>query len=275
MVGGFRIRWRARGILGDGKSPVGVVGAISPWNFPLFLSARKIAPALAAGCVVIHKPSEVTPLCAVAMAQAIHEAGLPKGVFQLILGDAKMIGQEMLENPICRKITFTGSTRVGRSLIEGAAKDIKKLSLELGGHAPLIVFDDADLNRAVEGAIAAKFRNGGQSCIAANRLYVQRGIYDGFINAFVTRVRTLKLGDGSQEGIDLGPLISERALQSALAQIGDAVARGGKVRCGGARSGCKGFFLAPTVLTDVAPDSICMHEETFAPIASIVRFETC
>ncbi|HEX3359133.1 MAG TPA: NAD-dependent succinate-semialdehyde dehydrogenase [Tepidisphaeraceae bacterium] len=254
------------------KSPVGVVGAISPWNFPLFLSARKIAPALAAGCPVIHKPSELTPLCAIAMAQAIDDADIPKGVFQLILGDAKMIGEEMLENPICRKITFTGSTAVGKSLIRGAAADVKKLSLELGGQAPLIVFDDADLNRAVEGALAAKFRNAGQSCIAANRFYVQRGIYDRFVEAFVARVRAMKVGDGLEAGVEIGPMVRERGLQSALAQVQDAIDRGAKLMCGGKRLARKGFFLEPTVLANVAVDSLCMREETFAPVAPIVQF---
>ena len=169
------------------KAPVGVVGAISPWNFPLLLAVRKVAPALAAGCTVVLKPAALTPLCCVQFAECCHEAKIPAGVFQLVCGDAKMIGQEMLENPICRKITFTGSTSVGQQLIRGAAQNVTRLSLELGGHAPAIVFDDADLNRAVEGVLNAKFRNTGQSCIAANRIYIQAGIYDRFMAAFVER----------------------------------------------------------------------------------------
>ncbi len=254
------------------KQPVGVVGAISPWNFPLFLSARKIAPALAAGCPVIHKPASQTPLCAVAIAQACHDVKLPAGVFQLVLGDPKMIADELLANPICRKITFTGSTAVGKSLIRGAADDVKKLSLELGGHAPVIVFDDANFDRAIEGTLAAKFRNTGQSCIAANRVYVQSGIYDRFVAAFEERVRAMKVGNGLDESVDVGPLVNEKGLNSALAQIEDAVHRGAKVRCGGHRVGNKGFFLAPAVLIDVPTDALCMHQETFAPIAPIVKF---
>src|SRR5579863_5113826 len=208
------------------KSPVGVVGAISPWNFPLVLAVRKIAPALAAGCPVVLKPASQTPLCAIAFARCAHTAGLPPGVLQIVLGSASMIGQEFLSNPLCSKVTFTGSTEVGRELIRWAAEQIKRLSLELGGHAPLLVFDDANLKRAVEGTVIAKFRNSGQSCIAANRLYVQAGIYDRFVEAMVERVRSLKFGNGLEPGMDIGPVINQQALDSALAQIEDAV-RGG------------------------------------------------
>src|SRR6266404_4358394 len=178
------------------KTPIGVVGAISPWNFPLVLAVRKVAPALAAGCPVILKPASRTPLCCSVFAECVDEAELPRGVFQMVAGPAADIGQEFLENPLCRKITFTGSTEVGKKLIQGAAKHVKPLSLELGGHAPVLVFEDADLDQAVEGTLLAKFRNTGQSCIAANRIYVQRGIYEAFLKAFVERTRALKVGDG-------------------------------------------------------------------------------
>src|SRR6185295_8993227 len=178
------------------KTPVGVVGAISPWNFPLMLAVRKVAPALAAGCPVVLKPASRTPLSASALAECVDVAGVPRGVFQLVTGNAAEIGAEFLENPLCRKITFTGSTEVGKKLIQGAAKSVKPLSLELGGHAPLLVFDDADLEVAVEGTMMAKYRNTGQSCIAANRIYVQRRIYDSFLRAFVEKTRELKVGDG-------------------------------------------------------------------------------
>jgi succinate-semialdehyde dehydrogenase/glutarate-semialdehyde dehydrogenase len=254
------------------KSPVGVVAAISPWNFPLILSVRKIAPALAAGCPTILKPASQTPLCNIAFAECCDAANLPRGVFQLINGNASMIGEEFLANPLCRKITFTGSTEVGRKLIAGAAADIKKLSLELGGHAPAIVFDDADLDRAVDGAMAAKFRNTGQSCIAANRIYVQAGIYDRFVAAFVARTQALRVGDGLQGETDIGPIVNEKALQFALDQIEDAKRRGAKVLTGGKRINRPGYFLQPTVLSDVPDDAACMHEETFAPVAPVARF---
>ncbi|HSZ54575.1 MAG TPA: NAD-dependent succinate-semialdehyde dehydrogenase [Tepidisphaeraceae bacterium] len=256
------------------KSPVGVVGAISPWNFPLVLAVRKVAPALAAGCPVVLKPASQTPLCALALAECAAKAKLPAGVLQVIPGSARMIGEEMLTNPICRKITFTGSTQVGQELIRGAAAQVKRLSLELGGHAPVLVFDDVDLSKAVEGTIAAKFRNTGQSCIAANRIYVQSGIYDRFVEAFVARVKSLKTGNGMEDGTDIGPLVNQEGLDAALAQIDDAVRGGAKVLCGGKRSGTRGFFLAPTVLTDVPEQAACMREETFAPIAPLVKFDS-
>jgi succinate-semialdehyde dehydrogenase/glutarate-semialdehyde dehydrogenase len=256
------------------KSPVGVVGAIAPWNFPLILSVRKAAPALAAGCPTILKPASQTPLCNLAFAECVHDAKLPKGVFQLINGSASMIGDEFLTNPICRKITFTGSTEVGKKLIAGAAHDVKKLSLELGGHAPVIVFDDADLDRAVRGVLDAKFRNTGQSCIAANRIYVQAGIYDRFVAAFVEKTKALRTGNGLEGEQDIGPVVNEKGLKFALDQIEDAKKRGAKVLAGGKRQGSKGFFLEPTVLGDVPDDASCMIEETFAPVAPIVKFTT-
>jgi succinate-semialdehyde dehydrogenase/glutarate-semialdehyde dehydrogenase len=257
------------------RTPVGVVAAISPWNFPLMLAVRKIAPALAAGCTVVHKPASATPLCSVAFAEAVEEANAPPGIYQLINGKAADIGAELLENPICRKISFTGSTEVGRQLIAGAAAQIKKLSLELGGHAPVIVFADADLDRAVEGTLLAKIRNTGQSCISANRAYVERSIYDRFVAKLVERVKALKIGDGFEEGVEIGPLIDRRAVDFALEHIRDAVSSGGKVACGGKAWEAMplGNFLEPTILVDVPPHARCMSEETFAPVLPIAAFD--
>jgi succinate-semialdehyde dehydrogenase/glutarate-semialdehyde dehydrogenase len=257
------------------KSPMGVVGAISPWNFPLVLAVRKIAPALAAGCTVVLKPASQTPLCAVALAECVDAAKLPNGVFQLVAGAAAEIGAEFLQNPLCRKITFTGSTEVGKTLIAGAAATVKPLSLELGGHAPVLVFDDADLDQAVAGAMMAKFRNIGQSCIAANRIYVQRGIYEKFLRAFVEKTQAQNVGDGLEPGMDIGPLIDEAAVSKALEHIANAVAQGARVLCGGQRmTDRKGTFIEPTVLADVPKDALCMSEETFAPVAPITVFDT-
>ncbi|MFN7944651.1 MAG: NAD-dependent succinate-semialdehyde dehydrogenase [Blastocatellia bacterium] len=257
------------------KVPLGVVGAISPWNFPLVLAVRKVAPALAAGCAVVLKPAAQTPLCAVALAECVAAAELPKGVFQLVAGSASEIGAEFLENPLCRKITFTGSTEVGRLLIAGAAQSVKPLSLELGGHAPVLIFDDADLNRAVEGALITKFRNTGQSCIASNRIYVQRGIYDRFLSAFVEKTKALKAGDGLEPGVDIGPLIDEAGVRKALEHIDDAVSQGARLLCGGKRmEGRAGFFIEPAVLSDVPKHALCMSEETFAPVAPVTVFDT-
>lgn len=258
------------------KSSIGVVGAISPWNFPLVLAVRKVAPALAAGCPVILKPASATPLSAVFLARAVHEAELPPGVFQLVAGPAEEIGAELLENPLCRKITFTGSTAVGRRLLRGAAEQIKKLSLELGGHAPVLVFADADLQRAVEGTLLAKVRNTGQSCIAANRAYVERPIYEKFVSLLAERAQQLKLGNGLEEGVQIGPLINREALDHALEQIEQARAAGARLLCGGKRwpGSDRGFFLEPTVLADVPADAQCMHEETFAPVLPVLPFDS-
>ncbi len=256
------------------KSPLGVVGAISPWNFPLVLAVRKVAPALAAGCTVLLKPARQTPVCAVALAQCFEAAQAPRGVFQLVVGSATEIGRELLENPLCRKVTFTGSTEVGRLLIQGAAAQVKPLSLELGGLAPVLVFADADLDRAVEGAMLAKFRNTGQSCIAANRLYVQRPVYAEFLERFLARTKALKVGDGLEPGIDIGPLVDAGAVQKATAHVADAVRRGARVLCGGEPLKRKGFFFEPTVLADVPPAALCLAEETFAPVAAVCPFET-
>jgi succinate-semialdehyde dehydrogenase / glutarate-semialdehyde dehydrogenase len=257
------------------KTPMGVVGAISPWNFPLALAVRKIAPALAAGCTVVLKPATQTPVCASLFSECVHAAGLPKGVFQMVVGPSSAFGDELLGNPLCRKITFTGSTEVGRLLIRGAAATVKPLSLELGGHAPVLVFADADLATAVEGAAIAKFRNTGQSCIAANRVLVERPIYEKFLEAFAAKARSLKVGDGLEPGVDIGPLIDQAGIDKATEHVRDAVAKGARLMCGGKRvPGRPGFFFEPTVLGDVPPTSACMREETFAPIAPVCAFDT-
>jgi succinate-semialdehyde dehydrogenase/glutarate-semialdehyde dehydrogenase len=253
---------------------MGVVGAISPWNFPLVLAARKVAPAMAAGCAVVLKPASQAPLCALLLAECMHAAGVPPGVFQVIVGPSAAFGEELLLNPLCRKITFTGSTEVGRVLIRGAAASVKPLSLELGGHAPVLVFADADLDAAVEGAMMAKFRNTGQSCIAANRVLVERPIYERFLEAFVAKARSLKVGDGLEPGVDIGPLFDEAGVAKALEHVEDAVAGGARLLCGGHRvAGGRGYFVEPTVLADVPPRAACMREETFAPIAPVCAFD--
>jgi succinate-semialdehyde dehydrogenase/glutarate-semialdehyde dehydrogenase len=253
---------------------MGVVGAITPWNFPLVLAVRKMAPALAAGNTFVLKPAEQTPLSVIAFAECVAAAGLPKGVFQVVLGEASEIGKEFLENPLCRKVSFTGSTEVGRLLIAGAANTVKPLSLELGGNGPVLVFSDIDLNRAVEGALIAKTRNTGQSCIAANRIYVERSIYEPFLEAFTAKMKAMKVGNGLEPDVDIGPLIDEAGLAKALAHIENAVAGGARVLCGGKRSDEKGFFIEPTVLADVPKEALCMQEETFAPVAAIAPFDS-
>ena len=255
------------------KTPMGVVAAIGPWNFPLVLVVRKIAPALAAGNTVILKPASATPVCSMLFAECVAEAKLPNGVFQVVAGPARDMAQEFLDNPLCRKISFTGSTEVGKSLIQGAANLVKPLSLELGGHAPVLVFEDADLNVAVEGAMITKFRNTGQSCIASNRIFVQRSVYPQFLEKFVQQARALKTGDGFEDGVLVGPLINEDGLNKALEHIRDAVKRGARLMCGGKRIDRKGFFLEPTVLADVPAEAACMSEETFAPVAPVVPFD--
>lgn len=256
------------------KTPVGVVGAISPWNFPFALAVRKVAPALAAGCPVILKPARQTPLCASLLAECFDSVKPPKGIFQVVVGTSHEIGKEFLDNPLCRKVTFTGSTEVGRKLIEGAARWVKPLSLELGGHAPVLVFEDAELPAAVNGALQAKFRNSGQSCIAANRIYVQRGIYEPFLKSFVNRAGELKVGDGIEPQTQIGPLIDEDAVAKALEHIEDALRGGARLLCGGKRLERPGHFMETTVLCDVPKGALCMHEETFAPVAAIIPFDT-
>ena len=256
------------------KSPIGVVGAISPWNFPLVLGVRKLAPALAAGCPVVLKPARQTPLSSVAFAECVHAAQLPNGVVQVVCGSSSEFGEEFLNNPFCRKVSFTGSTEVGRILIRNASNSIKPLSLELGGNGPLLVFDDADLNVAVEGALLAKMRNTGQSCIAANRLLVQRPIYARFLEGFVAKVNSLKVGEFAEPGVEIGPLIDEAAVRHAHGLVQDALKRNARLLCGGKRIERKGFFFEPTVLADVPHEAACLHEEIFAPIAPVTIFET-
>jgi len=256
------------------KTPMGVIAAIGPWNFPLALCVRKIAPILAAGNTVIVKPASATPVCLMLFAECVHAAKLPAGVFQTAAGNAREIAQEFLDNPLCRKITFTGSTEVGRDLIKGAAATIKPLSLELGGHAPVIVFEDANLDTAVEGVMITKFRNTGQSCIASNRIYVQRPIYEKFLEKFAQQTRAQKTGDGFESGVSVGPLINEAGLAKALEHIDDAVKKGARLICGGNRIARAGNFLEPTILADVPATAQCMAEETFAPVAPVVPFDT-
>ena len=256
------------------KQPVGVVGAIAPWNFPLVLALRKMAPALVAGCPVILKPASATPLSACLLAECVEAAGLPKNVFQLVVGPASDIGNELLENPLCRKISFTGSTNVGRSLIEGAAKTCTELSLELGGNAPIIIFEDADFEQAVEGIMVTKFRNNGQSCIASNRIYIHRSVFDSYREALTERIDQLKVGPGLDPGVDVGPLVDERAISSALSFINEAVNDGARILAGGKRAGMVGNFLEPTLLSDVPRTARCHQEEIFAPIASLYIFDT-
>lgn len=256
------------------KQPVGVVGAIAPWNFPLVLALRKVAPALAAGCSVILKPASATPLSAMVLAECVEAAKLPQGVFQVVVGKASEIAEEFLENPICRKISFTGSTDVGRSLIAGAAKTCTQLSLELGGNAPLIVFEDADFDKAIEGILITKFRNNGQSCIASNRIYLHRPIFDQYKDELVEKVKGLKVGNGLEKDVDIGPLIDVQALESALSFIDDAVTSGGNTLCGGKRYGTTGNFLEPTIITGVSEDARCYREEIFAPVVTLYPFDS-
>jgi succinate-semialdehyde dehydrogenase/glutarate-semialdehyde dehydrogenase len=256
------------------KQPIGVVAAITPWNFPLMLAARKVGAALAAGCTVILKPARRTPLSSVALAECIAEAKPAKAVFQLVVGDSSAFAEEFLTNPLCRKISFTGSTSVGRELIRGAAQNVKPLSLELGGNAPVLVFDDCDLDEAVKGVMLAKFRNTGQSCIAANRIYVHRTVYPGFLQMLTARTRELKLGDGLQPETQVGPLIDEAALAHTREHVNDALQGGAKLLCGGRRANRPGYFYEPTVLGDVARNSLCMFEEMFAPVAVVTPFDT-
>ena len=257
------------------KTPIGVVGAIAPWNFPLVLSVRKVAPAMAAGCPVILKPASQTPLSSVLLAECMEAAGVPAGVFQMAICDPVMFSTELLSNPICRKISFTGSTRVGQALIRAAAESVKPLCLELGGLAPVLVFDDCDLDKAVQETIIAKFRNTGQSCIAANRIYVQKPIYKEFVERFVAATVKLKIGSGLEPGMDVGPVVNQSGLDAALEQIKDATSRGGRIFAGGHRlENSPGYFLTPTVIEGVHDSSLCMCEETFAPIAPISSFDT-
>ncbi len=255
------------------KEPVGVCAAITPWNFPSAMITRKVAPALAAGCTMVVKPAPQTPFSALALAALGREAGMPPGVFNVVTGPAAEIGAEMTASPVVRKLSFTGSTAVGKMLMRECAATVKKISLELGGHAPFLVFDDADLEAAVEGAMASKYRNSGQTCVCANRFIVQRQVHERFAELLTARVRNeLKVGDGFEEGVNQGPLIDNRAVAKVEAQIADAVARGARIACGGKRLAGNGLFFEPTVLVDVTPDMRIAREETFGPVAPIFSF---
>ena len=256
------------------KQPIGVCAAITPWNFPLAMITRKVAPALAAGCTVVIKPAEQTPLTALALAVLAEEAGLPPGVFNVITGDPVAIGGQLTASPIVRKLSFTGSTEVGRLLMAQCAATVKKVSFELGGNAPFIVFDDADLNAAVDGALIAKYRNAGQTCVCANRFLIQSGIYDAFAERFAARVRDMKVGPGTEDGVLQGPLIDAAALVKVESHVADAVALGARLLCGGSRHDQGGNFFQPTVLADVTPAMRVAREETFGPVAPLFRFET-
>ena len=263
--------WPGRQLLVT-REPVGVVGAISPWNFPFSMLARKVAPALAAGCTTVIKPSEFTPYCGLLWGVLAKQAGLPAGVVNVVTGDAAQIGAELTANPLVRKITFTGSTRVGKLLYAQSAATMKKLSLELGGNAPFLVFDDADLERAIEGAVAAKYRNSGQTCICTNRFYVQAGIYDEFARRFAARVRELQVGNGFEAGVQQGPLINQEAVAKVEAHVRDAQAKGAQVVVGGRRHALGGTFYEPTVLVNATSDMLLAREETFGPVAALFRF---
>jgi succinate-semialdehyde dehydrogenase/glutarate-semialdehyde dehydrogenase len=256
------------------KQPIGVCAAITPWNFPLAMITRKVAPALAAGCTVVVKPAEATPLTALALAALAEQAGFPAGVFNVVTGQPAAIGGELCASPIVRKLSFTGSTAVGRLLMAQCAPTVKKLSLELGGNAPFIVFDDADVDAAVEGALAAKYRNTGQTCVCANRFLVQSGIYEAFAARFAARSAQLKVGAGSEDGVAQGPLINAAGLAKVEAHVADAVAKGARVLCGGARHERGGNFFQPTVLADVTPAMRVAREETFGPLAPLFRFDS-
>jgi succinate-semialdehyde dehydrogenase/glutarate-semialdehyde dehydrogenase len=257
------------------REPVGVTAGITPWNFPAAMPTRKSAPALAVGCTMVLKPAEQTPLSALAVAALAEEAGVPPGVFSVVTGaaeDAPLIGGEMTSNPLVRKLGFTGSTEVGKLLMAQCAAQVKKVSLELGGNAPFIVFDDADLEAAVTGAIVCKFRNSGQTCISANRMLVQDGVYEAFLEAFTTAVEGLKVADGFTEGVSVGPLIDEQAIAKVERHVADALERGAEPVTGGAR--IEGQFFQPSILTGITPAMAMSNEETFGPVAAIARFDT-
>ena len=255
------------------KQPIGVVAAITPWNFPNAMITRKVAPGLAVGCTFVLKPAEQTPFSALALAELAERAGIPKGVLNIITGDAVSIGKEMCASPVVRKVTFTGSTEVGRILMRQSADTIKKLSLELGGNAPFIVFDDADLDAAAEGALASKYRNAGQTCVCANRIYVQDNVYDAFAAKLAEKVKAFKVGKGTEAGVTIGPLIDEQGLKKVEDHVADATKKGAKVILGGKRHALGGRFFEPTLLTEVTPDMKVSHEETFGPVAPLYRFK--
>jgi succinate-semialdehyde dehydrogenase/glutarate-semialdehyde dehydrogenase len=256
------------------RQPIGVCTAITPWNFPMAMIPRKAAPALAVGCTMVLKPASATPLSALALAELADRAGIPPGVFSVVPGKASVVGDELVSNPKVRKVTFTGSTEVGRELMAKAAKDIKKVSLELGGNAPLLVFEDADLDAAVTGAIATKFRNMGQTCVCANRIYVQSGIYDDFVTSFSKAVARLRVGNGMDDGVEQGPLIDDAAVQKVEEHLQDALGLGGRVVVGGARHELGRTFFQPTIIADATANMKIASEETFGPLAPVFRFDT-
>lgn len=263
--------WADRRILVT-KEPTGVVAAITPWNFPSSMLARKIAPALAAGCTVVVKPASQTPYSALAWGVLAEEAGFPRGTVNIVTGAAGEIGDELCANPLIKKITFTGSTPVGKMLMQKAASTVKKVSMELGGNAPFLVFEDADLDRAVEGAMVAKFRNSGQTCVCTNRFFVQDGIYDAFVEKLAAATAKLKVGSGLEAGVTQGPLIDEKAVEKVEEFVSDATAKGARIVAGGKRHALGGSFFEPTVIAEAMPDMLFMKEEIFGPVAPVFRF---
>ncbi len=256
------------------KEPVGVVAAITPWNFPAAMITRKAGPALAAGCTFVIKPASATPFSALALAVLAGQAGIPPGVFNVVTGSAAAIGGELTANPTVRKITFTGSTEIGKQLLAEAAATVKKVSMELGGNAPFIVFDDADLDAAVEGAMQSKYRNSGQTCVCTNRIYAQADIYDAFVEQLSAAVAELKVGPGTEEGVQQGPLIDLAAVEKVEEHIADALEKGARVVTGGKRHALGGSFFEPTVVADATPDMLAAREETFGPLAPVFKFDT-
>lgn len=254
------------------RQPIGVTAAITPWNFPAAMITRKAAPALAAGCTMIVRPADLTPLTALALGELAQRAGIPAGVFQVITGKARELGKVLTDSPVVRKLSFTGSTEVGRQLMAQCASTIMRISLELGGNAPFIVFEDADLDAAVEGAMISKYRNAGQTCVCANRILVQAGVYDAFTEKLVRAVKALKIGNGMEPGAQIGPMIEEKAIEKVESHIADAQAKGGKLVTGGKRLG--GLFIEPAVMTGITEDMAFAHEETFGPVAPLFKFET-
>ena len=254
------------------KQPVGVAAVITPWNFPAAMITRKVGPALAAGCTVVIKPAGQTPLTAIKLVQLAGEAGIPPGVVNIVTGDSKTIGEAWLKDTRVRKLTFTGSTEVGKVLMQGAAETVKKVSLELGGHAPAIIMEDCDLDKAVEGVLAAKFRNAGQTCVCINRVYVQESIAESFTQKLVEKAKKMKVGNGLDEGVDIGPLIDVSAVEKAQNHVDDATTKGAIIALGG--KGRDGLFFEPTILTNVTDDMVCMYEETFGPVMPISTFST-
>jgi succinate-semialdehyde dehydrogenase/glutarate-semialdehyde dehydrogenase len=256
------------------KEPIGVCAAITPWNFPAAMITRKVGPALAAGCTIVLKPAEATPLSALALAELAERAGIPKGVFNVLTGDPIAIGRELCANPIVRKLSFTGSTEVGRILMQQCAPTIKKLSLELGGNAPFIVFDDADLDAAVQGAMLSKYRNTGQTCVCANRLLVQEGIHDAFVERLAAAVAGLRVGNGVEDGVTQGPLIDDAAISKVEELVADARDRGARIVCGGQRHSLGKTYYEPTILAGVTPEMRVAREEVFGPVAPVLTFKT-